>query len=189
MNDTIVQVVVVATVLAVLAALVMKKRRCERFAAYEAYTTLKPSYDELVRRKVSIVRKMPLKKEPGVVYFVVDSKNMLVKDARLPWEGQNYRTVLEEVQDMFGPRAVEAGTSLKKDSAKVQVIYDQRTQEVTKLRVPRQWSMPPRRLRLKTARRTVAVVLNPAPGTRLTGKTLVLKTGSDGRVTSAQVRG
>lgn len=185
MQSSLVHFVVVGTVLVVVAALILKKPGCR--SSFEPFVALKPSYDELVRRKVAVVRSMPSNKDPATVYFLVDSKGRLRKNPKLPYEGMNYKTVLQEVQDKFGPRAVEAVTTRRK-SNKVQVVYDPKTQEVTKLSVPRQWFMPPRRLPLKS-QPPLVVLLNPRAGSPVTSKSLVIMTGADKRVTSATVRG
>lgn len=177
MSDAWVRAVVAATIIAVVVALVVRRPQ------HEAYVRFTPSHDELLRRKVAVVRSMPSRKDPATVYFVVDSQNRLLKNPKLPYEGVNFRAVLHEFQERFGSRVVEATTARKKIN-KVQVVYDAQTQEVTKLLVPRQWSMPPRQLRLKPVR----VLLNPRPGVPVTSKTLVLLTGADNRVTSATVR-
>ena len=183
MSNTWVRAVVAAVIVAIAIALFARRPR------HEAFEGFKPSYNELLRRRVAVVRAPPPRADPATIFFVVDSQQRLVKNPKLPYEGMNYRTVLDEFQERFGARAVEATTVQRKVGNKVQIVYDAQTQEVTRLLVPRQWSMPPRRLRVRTARTPVRVLLNPRPGTPITSKTLVLVTGSDNRVTSATMRG
>lgn len=186
-NPTFVQFVVAAVVGVILAATILRKPQ-----AVETFRQLRTSYDELLKRKVALVRRLPprAQRDPGTVYFVVDAGGRLVRDPHIPYEGQEVRSVLTQLQSMFGTKAVESVTSAQaRRKDKVQVVYDARTQLVTKLRVPRQWAMPPRRLGLKNSKRTVAVLVNPREGVPLREKTLVLQTGRNGRVTSATLRG
>ena len=188
-NDMFVRITVAAVVLVVFAALVLKRKRCEKFARMETFRGLKASYDELLRRKVAIVPRMPSPKEPGTVYFVVDASQRLLKDPKVPYEGMDYEDAANLFTEKFGKSSVETTTRAKPTKDKVQIVYDPRTDEVTKVKIPRRWSMPPRRLWLKTSKRTVAVALNPPGGTPIREKTLVLVTGADNRVTSATIRG
>lgn len=183
MRDAWVRVVVAVTILVIVVAFLARRPR------HEAYAPFRPLYDELLRRKVAVVRALPPRPDPATVYFVVDSQQRLVKNPKLPYEGMPLKAVMQEFQERFGARAVEATTVRKRATNKVQIVYDAQTQRVTRLLVPRQWSMPPRRLRVRSGRSPVRVLLNPRSGTSITSKTLVLVTGSDGRVTSATMRG
>ena len=143
----------------------------------------------LINRKVAVVRAIPPKpqRDPAAVYFRVDPQGVLLEDPRLPWVGQPVSDTIAAMQNAFGVPTVESKTQDVKRDAKVVVVHDQRTNLTRKVNLPRRWAMPPSIIKLVSpGQPKLGVAINPAKGTRHARKTLVMVTGQDGKVVSAE---
>jgi hypothetical protein len=178
----LVRAVALVTLCVMLAALLMKRPRCTE----EQFTGYRTTYPELVGRRVAVVRKLPAlrDRDPATVYFVTDQQGLLLADPKLPYEGQPAREVVGIFQEKFGAASVVSSAINRKRKDKVVVVHDPRSQIVTRVHIPRRWSMPPPLLRLRPR---PVVVVNPSSSRMYPGRTLVLTAAKTGVVTSARM--
>lgn len=141
---------------------------------------------QLVGRRVAVSPgQPPAQPQPGTIYFVVDGRGKLLRDPRLPYEGEHVNSVVREMEKKYGLRSVETSTMERPLAGKVHIIYNPQTERTTKVLIPSQWSTAPRTLRFGAPQRHLLVALNP-PATRTYSEpTLVLQTDAAGIVTRA----
>ena len=173
-------VAVIAVFVAVIAVVVYMnghphRRRTDSFTSAKART-----FPEMVGMRVSVGK--VASKDPSVVSFVVDAAGKIATPPVIPWAGRPVDAVMRAFQRKFGQRFVIGSTknvAMQKD--KVVVIHNATTKRVSKVLVPKQWSIQPDRLSVP---RQTRVYLNPAKA----AAGLAIVTDTKGVVKSATYR-
>ena len=148
---------------------------------FDSFTTVKAStFPELVGMRVSVGK--VASKDPTVVSFVVDAAGKLTTSPVIPWAGRPVDAVMRAFQRKFGNSSVIGSTkNVAAQKNKVVVIHSATTKRVSRVLVPKQWSIQPDRLSVP---RQTRVSLNPTKPTA----GMVIVTDTKGVVKSATYR-